>query len=50
MWDPLGFEVKTALSQGDISASAPANAYSTRNGSWALIGANSEPLFAKLAS
>jgi crotonobetainyl-CoA:carnitine CoA-transferase CaiB-like acyl-CoA transferase len=34
---------------GGIATSAPTNAYPTKDGRWVLIGANSEPLFAKLA-
>lgn len=34
---------------GGISTAAPTNAYPTADKSWVLIGANSEPLFAKLA-
>ena len=34
---------------GGIATAAPTNAYPTRDGTWVLIGANSEPLFAKLA-
>ncbi|WP_027531714.1 CaiB/BaiF CoA-transferase family protein [Bradyrhizobium sp. WSM3983] len=34
---------------GRIATAAPTNAYMTRDGLWVLIGANSEPLFAKLA-
>ena len=36
-------------SGGGIATAAPSNAYPTSDGSWILIGANSEPLFAKLA-
>jgi crotonobetainyl-CoA:carnitine CoA-transferase CaiB-like acyl-CoA transferase len=32
-----------------IPTAAPSNAYRTRDGSWILIAANSEPLFARLA-
>lgn len=35
---------------GGIATAAPTNAYPTRDGSWVLIGANSEPLFARLAT
>lgn len=35
---------------GGIATAAPTNAYQTRDGQWVLIGANSEPLFAKLAT
>lgn len=34
---------------GGIATAAPTNAYPTRDGNWVLIGANSEPLFARLA-
>ena len=34
---------------GGIATAAPSNAYPTRDNSWVLIAANSEPLFAKLA-
>lgn len=34
---------------GAIATAAPSNAYPTRDGSWILIAANSEPLFGKLA-
>jgi crotonobetainyl-CoA:carnitine CoA-transferase CaiB-like acyl-CoA transferase len=34
---------------GGIATAAPSNAYPTRDGTWVLIAANSEPLFAKLA-
>jgi crotonobetainyl-CoA:carnitine CoA-transferase CaiB-like acyl-CoA transferase len=34
---------------GGIATAAPSNAYATKDGSWVLIAANSEPLFAKLA-
>ncbi|MDX3911540.1 MAG: CoA transferase [Sphingobium sp.] len=34
---------------GGIATAAPSNAYPTKDGSWVLIAANSEPLFAKLA-
>lgn len=34
---------------GGIATAAPTNAYPTRDGTWVLIGANSEPLFQKLA-
>jgi crotonobetainyl-CoA:carnitine CoA-transferase CaiB-like acyl-CoA transferase len=34
---------------GGIATAAPTNAYATRDGQWVLIGANSEPLFQKLA-
>jgi len=37
-------------SGGGIATAAPSNAYPTADGSWILIGANSEPLFAKLAA
>lgn len=36
-------------SGGGIATAAPTNAYPTRDGSWVLIAANSEPLFAKFA-
>lgn len=35
---------------GAIATAAPTNAYPARDGSWILIGANSDPLFAKLAA
>lgn len=35
---------------GGIATTAPTNAYPTRDGKWVLIGANSEPLFAKLTT
>lgn len=35
---------------GGIATAAPSNAYPTREGNWVLIAANSEPLFAKLAT
>src|SRR5688572_19601481 len=35
---------------GGIATAAPTNAYPTRDGSWVLIAANSEPLFAKFAA
>jgi crotonobetainyl-CoA:carnitine CoA-transferase CaiB-like acyl-CoA transferase len=35
---------------GGIATAAPSNAYPTRDKSWVLIGANSDPLFVKLAS
>lgn len=34
---------------GGIATAAPSNAYPTKDGKWVLIGANSEPLFEKLA-
>lgn len=34
---------------GAIATAAPTNAYPTKDNSWILLGANSEPLFAKLA-
>lgn len=34
---------------GGIATAAPTNAYPTKDRSWVLIGANSDPLFAKLA-
>lgn len=34
---------------GGIATAAPSNAYPTRDDSWVLIAANSEPLFARLA-
>lgn len=34
---------------GAISTAAPTNAYPSRDGKWVLIGANSDPLFARLA-
>src|SRR6266404_5233065 len=34
---------------GGIATAAPSNAYSTADGQWILIAANSEPLFARLA-
>jgi crotonobetainyl-CoA:carnitine CoA-transferase CaiB-like acyl-CoA transferase len=34
---------------GAIATAAPTNAYPTKDGVWVLIGANSDPLFAKLA-
>ncbi|MFA7601653.1 MAG: CoA transferase [Novosphingobium sp.] len=34
---------------GGIATAAPTNAYPTRDGDWVLIGANSDPLFVKLA-
>lgn len=34
---------------GAIATAAPSNAYPTRDGSWILIAANSDPLFARLA-
>ncbi len=34
---------------GGIATAAPTNAYPTKDGDWILIGANSDPLFAKLA-
>ena len=34
---------------GAIATAAPTNAYPTKDGNWVLIGANSDPLFAKLA-
>lgn len=34
---------------GGIATAAPSNAYPTRDRQWVLIGANSEPLFARLA-
>lgn len=34
---------------GGIATAAPSNAYPTSDGVWILIGANSDPLFAKLA-
>lgn len=34
---------------GGIATAAPTNAYPTRDGGWVLIGANSEPLFARLS-
>jgi crotonobetainyl-CoA:carnitine CoA-transferase CaiB-like acyl-CoA transferase len=37
-------------SGGAIATAAPSNAYPARDGSWVLIAANSEPLFAKLAA
>jgi crotonobetainyl-CoA:carnitine CoA-transferase CaiB-like acyl-CoA transferase len=37
-------------SGGGIATAAPSNAYPTADGNWILIGANSEPLFAKLAT
>ncbi len=33
---------------GGIATAAPSNAYPTADGAWMLIGANSEPLFARL--
>ena len=36
-------------SGGGLATAAPSNAYPSRDGCWVLIGANSEPLFAKLA-
>ncbi len=38
-----------APSGGGLATAAPSNAYPSRDGAWVLIGANSEPLFAKLA-
>ncbi|GLR67476.1 succinyl-CoA--D-citramalate CoA-transferase [Acidocella aquatica] len=38
-----------APSGGGLATAAPSNAYPSRDGCWVLIGANSEPLFAKLA-
>lgn len=35
---------------GGIATAAPTNAYPTQDGLWVLIGANSDPLFAKLAN
>ena len=35
---------------GAIATAAPTNAYPTKDGNWVLIGANSDPLFAKLAA
>ena len=35
---------------GGIATAAPSNAYGTADGQWILIAANSEPLFARLAS
>lgn len=35
---------------GGIATAAPTNAYPTADDSWVLIGANSEPLFARLAN
>jgi crotonobetainyl-CoA:carnitine CoA-transferase CaiB-like acyl-CoA transferase len=35
---------------GGIATAAPSNAYPTADGNWMLIAANSEPLFAKLAT
>lgn len=35
---------------GAIATAAPTNAYPTKDGNWVLIGANSDPLFAKLAT
>ncbi|WP_313802502.1 CoA transferase [Sphingobium sp.] len=35
---------------GGIATAAPSNAYPTRDGSWVLIAANSEPIFARLAT
>jgi crotonobetainyl-CoA:carnitine CoA-transferase CaiB-like acyl-CoA transferase len=35
---------------GGIATAAPSNAYPTSDGGWVLIAANSEPLFAKLAT
>jgi crotonobetainyl-CoA:carnitine CoA-transferase CaiB-like acyl-CoA transferase len=35
---------------GGIATAAPSNAYPTADGQWILIAANSEPLFARLAS
>jgi crotonobetainyl-CoA:carnitine CoA-transferase CaiB-like acyl-CoA transferase len=35
---------------GGIATAAPSNAYPTSDGIWILIGANSDPLFAKLAA
>jgi crotonobetainyl-CoA:carnitine CoA-transferase CaiB-like acyl-CoA transferase len=35
---------------GGIATAAPSNAYPTADGGWMLIAANSEPLFAKLAT
>jgi crotonobetainyl-CoA:carnitine CoA-transferase CaiB-like acyl-CoA transferase len=35
---------------GAIATAAPTNAYPTRDGLWVLIGANSDPLFLKLAA
>jgi crotonobetainyl-CoA:carnitine CoA-transferase CaiB-like acyl-CoA transferase len=35
---------------GGIATAAPTNAYPTADGGWVLIAANSEPLFAKLAT
>jgi len=35
---------------GRIATAAPSNAYPTRDGAWVLIAANSEPLFARLAT
>ena len=32
---------------GGIATAAPTNAYSSRDGAWVLIAANSEPLFAR---
>jgi crotonobetainyl-CoA:carnitine CoA-transferase CaiB-like acyl-CoA transferase len=34
---------------GAIATAAPTNAYPTKDGKWVLIGANSDPLFAKLS-
>ena len=34
---------------GAIATASPTNAYPTRDGDWVLIGANSDPLFVKLA-
>ena len=35
---------------GGIATAAPSNAYAAKDGTWVLIAANSEPLFAKLAA
>ncbi|WP_232333050.1 CaiB/BaiF CoA transferase family protein [Novosphingobium aquimarinum] len=35
---------------GAIATAAPTNAYPTKDGNWVLIGANSDPLFGKLAA
>ena len=35
---------------GAIATAAPSNAYATRDGQWMLVAANSDPLFAKLAT
>jgi crotonobetainyl-CoA:carnitine CoA-transferase CaiB-like acyl-CoA transferase len=54
--DDIGRTIDVALTEsvlsmmeGGIATAAPTNAYPTEDGTWVLIGANSEPLFQKLA-